>query len=299
MSEPLRWAEWRTWALLGAAYLVWGLATSLVAAVSLPLGIVLAALAAALHSSLTHEALHGHPTRFRVLNGLLVGPALSLFIPYLRFRDTHLAHHHDESLTDPHDDPESNFLDPEVWAHLPRWLRLILRANNTLAGRMAFGPLISQVTFMAGDARAIWRGERRVLAGWLLHIPALGVVIWWALTAGQMPLWAYLLQGYLALSLLKIRTFLEHRAHLEAPGRSVVIEKPCPLSFLFLFNSLHIVHHSHPGVAWYRLPGLYRANRAEFLAMNDGYAYASYAEVFRRYLFHPKDPVAHPFWPRR
>jgi fatty acid desaturase len=40
-------------------------------------------------------------------------------VPYLRFRDTHLAHHHDPNLTDPYDDPESNFQDPAVWARTP------------------------------------------------------------------------------------------------------------------------------------------------------------------------------------
>ena len=39
------------------------------------------------------------------LNEALVFPALSLAIPYQRFRDSHLAHHNDEILTDPYDDP--------------------------------------------------------------------------------------------------------------------------------------------------------------------------------------------------
>ena len=51
----------------------------------------------------------------------MVFPSFLLLIPYLRFKDTHLAHHHDPALTDPYDDPESNFLDPAVWAQLPRW----------------------------------------------------------------------------------------------------------------------------------------------------------------------------------
>ncbi len=35
----------------------------------------------------------------------------------------HMAHHRDAILTDPYDDPESNYLDPAVWARLPRPLR--------------------------------------------------------------------------------------------------------------------------------------------------------------------------------
>jgi fatty acid desaturase len=290
--------EWPTLLALVLVYAGWALATTWLASVHLWLGIPVAAIAAAGHSSLTHELCHGHPTRFAWLNGLLAGPALGLFIPYLRFRDTHLAHHRDENLTDPYDDPESNYVDAVVWAQLPAMLKVLLRFNNTLAGRMLLGPLIGQVTFIWADLRAIMRGEGRVLAGWLLHVPAVGVVVWWAQTYGQMPLWAYLVQAYLAMSILKIRTFLEHRAFDETAGRTVVIEQKCPLAWLFLFNSFHIVHHSHPGVAWHRLPGLYFADRERYLTLNHGYVFSSYAEVFRRHFLRAKDCVPHPLWSR-
>ncbi len=68
------------------------------------------------------------------------------------------------------------------------------------------------------------------------------------------------------------------------------------LAFLFLNNNLHVVHHMHPRMPWYRLPGLYRANKARYLGRNGGYRYDSYAEIFRRYLFRAKDPVPHPLW---
>ena len=32
---------------------------------------------------------------------------------------------------------------------------------------------------------------------------------------------------------------------------------------------------------------------------NEGYRYASYGEVFRRYFLKAKDPVPHPVWPVR
>jgi hypothetical protein len=54
-------AEWPTLALLLAVYLVWGIGTTWLAGVSLPLAIAVTALVAALHASLTHEAIHGHP----------------------------------------------------------------------------------------------------------------------------------------------------------------------------------------------------------------------------------------------
>jgi fatty acid desaturase len=290
--------EWPTLGLLGLCYGVWGFGTTWAAAWFLPLGMVMVTLAAALHSSLCHEALHGHPTRVRWLNEALVFPALTLCIPYLRFRDTHLAHHRDAILTDPYDDPESNYLDPAVWEQLSPVTRAILNLNNRLIGRLLIGPMVGQVAFMAGDWRAIRGGDRRVLHGWLWHIPALALVIWWMAALGQMPVWAFLLASYAALSILKIRTFLEHQAHLRARGRTVIIEDRGWLAFLFLNNNLHVVHHMHPKLPWYRLPGVYFGNRARYLACNEGYMFRSYAEVFRRYLFRAKDQVPHPLWRR-
>lgn len=298
MSEHYLRREGPTWLALVLAYGVWALATSVIAGWSLLAGIMLAGIAAALHSSLTHELLHGHPTRWPWLNALLAAPALSLFIPYLRFRDTHLAHHDDDRLTDPYDDPESNYLDPARWARLPGVVKLLLRINNTLAGRIVLGPAIGLVSFAAADLRAMLAGDRRVALGWLLHIPAVAVVVWWAMSLGQMPLWAYLAQAYIALGLLKIRTFLEHRASDRPEARTVIIEKPCPLAWLFLFNSLHVVHHRHPGLPWHQLPAAYRARRDYYRKLNGGYVYGSYGEVFRAYLFHAKDPVSHPLWPK-
>ncbi|WP_296765238.1 fatty acid desaturase [Sediminimonas sp.] len=301
MPEPARAprrVEWPTLALVVLCYGLWGLGTTWVAGWFLPAGIALTMLAVALHSSLAHEVIHGHPFRSVRANAALVFPALALCIPYLRFRDTHLAHHVDAILTDPYDDPESNYLDPGVWAGLPRWLRAVLQFNNTLAGRLLIGPAVGQAAFMADDWRAIRAGNRRVLAGWLWHIPALVPVIWWLAAVAQMPVWAYLLSAYGALSILKIRTFLEHQAHERARGRTVIVEDRGPLALIFLNNNLHVVHHMHPRVPWYRLPALYAANRARYLACNEGYAYRSYREVFRHHFWRAKDPVPHPLWRR-
>ena len=123
------------------------------------------------------------------------------------------------------------------------------------------------------------------------------VLVW--LWVAPMPVWAYLLAVWLGIALLKIRTFLEHRAHARASGRTVIVEDRGPLALLFLNNNLHVVHHMHPEVPWYRLPALYAGRRAHYRRRNDGYVYASYAQVFRDYLWRPKDPVAHPLWPWR
>jgi len=112
--------------------------------------------------------------------------------------------------------------------------------------------------------------------------------------ASPMPVWAYLLAAYLGLSLLKLRTFLEHQAHARASGRSVIIEDRGPLAFLFLNNNLHVVHHMHPTVPWYALPAVYRARKDHYLRRNGGYLFRSYGQIFRLYLWRAKDPVPHP-----
>ncbi|MEO0746679.1 MAG: fatty acid desaturase, partial [Pseudomonadota bacterium] len=230
------------------------------------------ALAIALQSSLQHEVLHGHPFGDRRLGEPLVFASLNLAIPYTRFRDTHLAHHMDANLTDPYDDPESNYMDPARWARVPRPLRRVLAWNNTLLGRMALGPLIGQVAFMADDWRLIRAEERAVLRGWLAHLAAsvcvVTLVVW-----SPLPVWAYLLAFYLGLGVLKIRTFLEHQAHERASGRTVIIEDRGPLAVLFLNNNLHLVHHMHPQLPWYRLPAIYFNNRDRYLQRNNGYHY--------------------------
>jgi len=288
--------EWPTIALLIACYGLWALATTWATALWLPLGMGLAVLAIALHSSLTHEALHGHPFRDPRLNEATVFLCLGLFVPYRRFRDLHLAHHEDAVLTDPYDDPESNYMDPAVWSTLPGWARTLLRVNNTLAGRMVLGPALSLFMLFRDDFRAARAGNGAVRNAWLWHLPGALAVLGWVIWA-PMPVWAYLLAAYGGFSILKIRTFLEHRAHERASGRTVVIDDKGPLALLFLNNNLHVVHHMHPATAWYRLPRLFDENREKYLRRNDGYYYRSYGEVFARHFLRAKDPVPHPLWP--
>jgi fatty acid desaturase len=288
--------EWPTLALLGATYALWAAGTVAAAAVWLPLGIALTAIATAQFSSLQHEALHGHPFRNPRLNEALVFPALALTVPFRRFRDTHLAHHHDPVLTDPYEDPESNYLDPAVWNQLGRPLRWLLSVNNTMAGRIVLGPLIGNARFLLAEMRLIAQGAPGIRRAWALHLAGLVPVAAWLWWAG-MPVWAWLLAVWGGHGLLKIRTFLEHRAHPSARARTVIIEDRGPLALLFLHNNLHAVHHMHPGVAWYRLPALYRAQRDRYLGRNDGYCYPGYGAVLRRHLWRGKDPVAHPLYP--
>ncbi|HLQ20005.1 MAG TPA: fatty acid desaturase [Tabrizicola sp.] len=297
MQTDTRAVEWPTLIVFAATYSLWALATTLIWPLSPPLAILAAALAIAQYSSLTHEVLHGHPFRSQTLSEALVFPGLTVFVPYLRFKDLHLQHHFDPALTDPYDDPESNYLDPAVWARLTGSVKAVLRFNNTLFGRMLVGPAISTWTLAKGDLAAMLKGDRRVRLAWILHAGGLAMVWAWLEWAGTMPLWAYMLAAYMGWSLLKIRTYLEHRAHEAARARTVIIESRGPLSLLFLNNNFHVVHHTHPAVPWYQLPTMYSANREHYQRRNDGYVYRNYVDIFRQFLFRAKDPVPHPVWP--
>lgn len=288
--------EWPTLLVMAGTYALWAVATTALWAWSPALGLVATGIAIAQFSSLQHEVLHGHPFRSRILNEALVFPALTLTVPYRRFRDTHLAHHYDPNLTDPYDDPESNYLDPQVWARLPAALRLMLRANNTLLGRVVIGPLHGAAVWLWSEARLVGSGDRPARKAWALHLLGLvPVLVWvWAAPIGG---WGLLGAVWIGHGLLKIRTFLEHRAHEAARARTVIIEDRGPLALLFLNNNLHAVHHMHPKLPWYRLPSTYARDRDHYLRRNEGYRYATYAEVLRAHLLRAKDPVPHPAWP--
>ena len=287
--------EWLTLALIVICYGVWALALFWLAGFSLVLAMLAVALTVAFHSSLTHEVLHGHPFASKALNEALMFLPLSLIVPYNRFRDLHLSHHRDSNLTDPYDDPESNYLDPAVWERFPGWKRQVYRANNTLLGRILLGPGLGQMCFFAEEWRAALRGDRAVWLAWALHLPGVAIVLW-LVVGSMMPVWAYAIAVYFGVGLIKIRTFLEHRAHKSVRGRTVIVEDRGPLAFLFLNNNLHVVHHMHPNAAWYRLPQLYRDAIERYQACNEGYVFRSYGQVFRQYFLRAKDPVQHPLW---
>jgi fatty acid desaturase len=288
--------EWPTLCVMIVTYLTLGLTTTWLANISLPLAIFVTGVAVAQFSSLQHEVLHGHPFRNRALSEATVFLGVTIYIPYIRFKDTHLAHHHDPILTDPYDDPESNFMDPKIWVGLPKLGQALLKANNTLLGRILLGPAVSIWSFVSTDLHAILQGNRHVLQAWVLHGIGVTLVFGWLWVTGGMPIWAYLIAAYFGFGLLKIRTFLEHRAHDLARARSVVIADQGFFALLFLNNNYHSVHHSQPGLAWYRLPNLFAQNRDHYLARNDGYYFDTYAQVFRQYFFHAKDTVTHPLW---
>ncbi len=201
-------------------------------------------------------------------------------------------------LTDPFDDPESWYLAGRNWETLSAPARMFLTFNNTLAGRLLIGPLVTFWRMIVGDAQIIIRGGelgREAAIAWLAHVPGVALLAWLMANHSQVPFWQFAAAAYVGAALILIRTFLEHQAAEEFGERTVIIEDRGPLAFLFLFNNLHCVHHTRPGLAWYRLPGFYQRHRAAFIRRNNSYVYPSYWPIFRRYFFLAKEPVRHPF----
>ncbi len=266
--------EWPTIGLMVLCYGLWIFA-GLYLYPSMPiLALLLMALAVALHSSLQHEALHGHPTRNGTINELLVSVPLGMFYPFRRYKHLHLKHHADERLTDPYDDPESYFRALGDWNKLPRAFENLAELEQYACRPGYNWPCINgSAGFLISEFKLVSGGERKTRNAWVLHllglIPMLVVV--WALF--DIPLWIYTLTAaYWGLSIIAIRTYCEHQWSERPDGRTIIVEKS-PLALLFLNNNLHFVHHKRPTAPWYDLPQIYDEQRDEWQRMNGGYVF--------------------------
>jgi fatty acid desaturase len=248
-----------------------------------------------LHSSLQHEVLHGHPTRSTAINRLFGILPLSLWIPYERFRALHLAHHVNDRLTDPLDDPETNYLTPEAWQQRSTFSRWIFQLQLTLAGRMLIGSWWRMGGFLASEARAFARNEAGVRRAWTMHLMLCVPVVYWVTAVCGIPLWLYIVAMVIpGNAILLVRSFAEHRARAATRERTAIVERSRLLGPLFLFNNLHSLHHEEPLLPWYRYQGRYQVTRDRLLAENGGLVYSTYFDVARRFLFRMHDQPQHP-----
>lgn len=287
--------EWPTVALAILIYGGWLALTLFWRVIPLWILVPLGAWAVAWQGSLQHEVIHGHPTRHRALNDAIGWPPISLWLPYPLYKLTHLHHHRDEHLTDPLDDPESFYLTASNWHTLPAWLRVLLRFNQTLIGRLLVGPAFMIGFFLLSEARLVVAGSGKRRRIWLAHAVGVAAVLIWVVAVCGMPLWLYLLAFvYAGGALTRIRSFAEHRFAEAEEERTAIVERGGPLGLLFLNNNLHVLHHLRPTIAWYDLPALYRNHRDALVAHNGGLVYRSYVEVFGRYLMRPHDKLLHP-----
>ena len=263
----------------------------------------LLALVLTLHSSIQHEIVHGHPTRWRALNRLFAIVPLTLWLPYERYRHTHHVHHIDARLTDPLDDPESFYWRAEDWARLGPVARRAQLLQQTLAGRVLVGSFWRIAMFLRDEVLALRHSEQRPLIRnrqnvrrvWLEHLAWCVPVVLWLKLVCAMPLWIYFVAAVIpANGILLIRSYAEHRARQGVRERVATVEGSWFLGPLFLFNNLHSLHHESPAIPWYSLPRRYRLERERLLADNGGLVYRTYFEVAWRYLFRAHDAIEHP-----
>ena len=248
------------------------------------------------HMSLQHELLHGHPTRSALVNQLLGSIPLAIWYPYAIYRDTHIVHHRDESLTEPNVDPESNYVLPEQWMNAAAWQRALWRMRKSFVGRSIVGQPLSVVTLLAGAFDEWRRGDRRYASTRVIHAALVTVLLAWLQFFAGIAWWYYLLAvTWPALSLAMIRSLYEHRAVRDPKHRTVINEAGLLMRLLYLNNNYHLVHHDLPHLPWYQLPHAYWSRRDAYAAKNGGFVIrGGYWNLLRRYAVHETDFPMHP-----
>lgn len=290
--------EWPTLLLAIFIYTAWFLLTYYWASIPYIILFVAGGWLLAWHGSLQHEVLHGHPTRFRRVNDLIGWFPIALWLPYPLYKRAHLKHHNDEWLTDPIEDPESYYMTGDAWNRTGAFGRLVTRLDNTLAGRLIIGPLVSLVTLWGHEILHMLRGNFRNAGLWIVHLLGCAAALYWVLAICNMPAWVYLTAFvYAGMAFTRMRSFAEHQYAGVKEERTAIVENSTAFGLLFLYNNLHIVHHSKPAVPWYKIPALYRANRDVWIKLNGGLVYNGYFDVARRYLFRTHHEPSHPRHP--
>ena len=294
-----RSVEWPSVALCAGVYGAFGAVTWFADRLPSACVVVSLALLVTLHSSMQHEFIHGHPTAWRRLNRALAAVPLSLWLPFETYRRSHLVHHRNEQLTDPLDDPESNYWTPTQWRQLGPLGRAIVRAHSTLMGRLLLGPAWTISRFLRSEGAALVAGDRVRRRIWLRHGLAVALLLVWILAVCRIDPRVYGAAAYLGTAVLLLRSYAEHRANDDVVERTAIVENAWIFGPLFLFNNLHAAHHERPLLPWYELPRWYRANRARLVRDNGGLVYDGYGEVARRFLFTPHHVIIHPTMPAR
>lgn len=291
-----RWrSEWPTWAVIVAVYAGWfGVALN-ARALGLVPALGLLALLSCWYMSLQHELMHGHPTRWPLVNMLFGLAPLAVWFPYAVYRDSHLRHHDDDHLTEPGRDPESYYVTAEQWAGAGVVLRGALAARNTFAGRLLLGPWFSIAASLREAFRAVAERRWEIVASWMFHGVALAALAWWLDACCGIPWRAFVFGvGYASLALASVRSFQEHRASAQVDERTVINEAAWAWRLLFLNNNYHAVHHDLPGAPWFALGEIYARRRDAYRARNGGFIVRGYGEWMVRHAFAQAEDAVHP-----
>ena len=287
-------SELPTWLLIIAIYTGWFTTLAYWHTLGLLPATVLLVWFTAWYMSLQHELIHGHPTRFPRLNQLFGTLPLAVWYPYGLYRDSHLAHHRNDHLTVPVDDPESYYFTEQTWARFTPWQKRIIHVRNTFLGRLLLAPLLDIVQTLGRAVAAFRQRHLRAMLMWLVHGVLLAGLFVWMRHVGFSPVWFVLAVSYPALALTKVRSFLEHRAADDPLARSVINEAGIFWQVLFLNLNYHSVHHDLPGVPWYGLKALYQQNRAVYQQRNHGFVVKGYGQWLRQFWGKAVDVTVHP-----
>lgn len=287
--------EWPTWVLLVGFYLAWAWVVFYGDTLGEVFTLVLLVPLIVLWMSIQHELIHGHPTRWPAINKALGFLPFAVWYPYDIYRDTHLAHHNDEVLTVPGQDPESRYVTRAFWLQSPGYVKALLWVNKTLGGRLLMGAPLAVISLLGSEIRGLFLAGRSARRMWVAHLLSVVVVLtlveqYSAISAVQY----VFLVSLPALSISMIRSFYEHRPSTLPEHRTVINESSGLLSWLFLNLNLHLVHHDLPGLPWFYLPRVYRARREQWIARNNGYVIHGYFQLLQRHLLSPVDCPRHP-----
>lgn len=287
--------EWPTWLLIIGFYSTWSWLIFFaqgwgkLASIALLLPLVI------LWMSLQHECIHGHPTRWPALNKALVYLPFAIWYPYDLYRESHLAHHVDETLTLPGIDPESRYVSAVEWAQSSGFKRRVLWLNKTFVGRVIIGvPLALSALIFSEVPKAFVSGNGRRM--WMAHVVGVSIILWTVQHYSALTAWEYVAYVSIpALAIGMIRSFYEHRPAERPEHRSAINESRGILSWLFLNLNFHLVHHDLPKLPWYYLPAVYQARRQAWVDRSNGFVISDYGQLVVSHIAVPVDHPAHPF----
>ena len=289
-----RW-DGPTWLVVFVLYGSWALLIALHEQIAWWVMAPLGGYLVAWHFSLQHEAIHSFRSAPVWLRWAVVMPPIGLWLPFPLYFASHRQHHRNVYLTEPGVDTESVYWRASDWAALSATRRSLLMMNQTLAGRVLLGPVLRLEKLVLRETERLRRGDFLHVKHWTVHIALVALLFVYISGVCGMPWWHYVLMfAWPGFCLGWVRPFIEHRYGELAEQRTAIIESNAFWSLLFLNNNYHAIHHRHPRLAWWRIPGYWRRHHERVLRDNGGFHFPGYAQVARRWLFKPVFRPVHP-----
>ncbi|MCE2517099.1 MAG: fatty acid desaturase [Alphaproteobacteria bacterium] len=277
-------------ALLLLVYGLWAVLMMMGGAwASSPLGyavnVILLTLLVTLHSSLSHEAIHGHLVPSSRLNDALVQANIALLIPYDRYKALHQQHHDCPDKGDPLSDPESYYVLPDKWQNTSMVTRGLYKIRSSLFGRLTIGWAFMVMDFLKSEVMGLVRGSAGFRRAWGVHalftLPVVAVI---SMSWISVP--HYLVFVVVpSLMLLSLRSYIEHRASGYSDRDTVIVESNLFWRMLFLNNNFHAIHHDLPHLRWWEVAREYHRRRDYWQQRTQGYWFSGYFDIAAKYLF--------------